>query len=195
MSTLYIITGPPGVGKTTISKGIAKAQHKSALIEGDDIYHQVVASYTPAWKEGNHLDIFWKICIDSIQTYLSSGYDVIFNYIVTLSNLHQLTKKFIKHNIKFVILTTDENTLLKRDKQRPKENQMQERCLTLLKKFKTFHFDQNYFLDTSQLSIPQTIKIIQTNNKFILNNHSNNNQNNTNNNGNLIQNREENLLW
>lgn len=39
MTTLYIITGPAGVGKSTISKKIAISKERSALIEGDDIYH------------------------------------------------------------------------------------------------------------------------------------------------------------
>ena len=40
MADLYIITGPSGVGKSTISKQIAESKSKSALIDGDDIYHQ-----------------------------------------------------------------------------------------------------------------------------------------------------------
>lgn len=50
MPNLYIITGPAGVGKSTISKKIAEYKGKSALIEGDEIYHQVVGGYIPAWK-------------------------------------------------------------------------------------------------------------------------------------------------
>ena len=50
MSDLYIITGPAGVGKSTISKKIANNKEKSALIEGDEIYHQVVGGYVSAWK-------------------------------------------------------------------------------------------------------------------------------------------------
>ncbi|MBR3281612.1 MAG: (d)CMP kinase [Clostridia bacterium] len=42
MSKLYIITGPAGVGKSTISKKIAESLSKSVLIEGDDIYSQVI---------------------------------------------------------------------------------------------------------------------------------------------------------
>ena len=52
---LYIITGPAGVGKSTISKRLATLKEKSVLIEGDDIYGQVIGSYVSAWKEGNHL--------------------------------------------------------------------------------------------------------------------------------------------
>ena len=63
MPKLYIITGPAGVGKSTISKEIAKLKSKSALIEGDDIYHQVIGGYVQAWKNGNHLETFWKVFI------------------------------------------------------------------------------------------------------------------------------------
>ena len=69
------------MGKSTISRRIAESKNKSVLIEGDDIYHQVVGGYVQAWKEGNHLDTFWKICLSSIKTYLEDGYDVIFNYV------------------------------------------------------------------------------------------------------------------
>ena len=36
MAKLYILTGPAGVGKSTISKGIAERLEKSDLLEGDD---------------------------------------------------------------------------------------------------------------------------------------------------------------
>lgn len=58
MTTLYIIIGFAEVRKSTISKKIAISKERSALIEGDDIYHQVIGGYVPAWKQGNHLDIF-----------------------------------------------------------------------------------------------------------------------------------------
>lgn len=45
MNKLYLITGPAGVGKSTISKLLAKKLDKSILIEGDDIYHMVISGY------------------------------------------------------------------------------------------------------------------------------------------------------
>lgn len=168
MTDLYIITGPAGAGKSTISKKIAENKSKSVLIEGDGIYHQVVSGYVQAWKQGNHLDIFWKICIDMIDIYLSNGYTVVFNYIVNPENIKALQDKFKEYKIKFIILITDERTLLSRDKERPKDCQMGERCLTLLNNFKNKNYNKNNFLDTSNLSVNETLEEIEEDNKYYI---------------------------
>ena len=168
MQTLYIITGPAGVGKSTISQILAKKSKKSALIEGDDIYHQVVGGYAQAWKPENHLKTFWKICINTIKIYLEDGFDVVFNYIVTPQNVDLIKSSIQNYNIRFVILLTDESTLLARDKQRPIDCQMNERCITLLNAFKNRNYNLKNILDTSNLSIDETINIIENENRFIL---------------------------
>ncbi len=168
MQTLYIITGPAGVGKSTISQILAKRSKKSALIEGDDIYHQVVGGYAQAWKPENHLKTFWKICINTIKIYLEDGFDVVFNYIVTPQNVDLIKSSIQNYNIRFVILLTDESTLLSRDKQRPIDCQMNERCITLLNAFKNRNYNLKNILDTSNLSIDETINIIENENRFIL---------------------------
>ena len=167
MPNLYIITGPAGVGKSTISKEIAKNKTKSALIEGDEIYYKVVGGYVPAWKEGNHLDTFWKVCINTINTYLEDGYDVVFNYIVTPTPLQIMKKEFENYSIKFVVLLVDETTLLSRDKERPEDCQMKDRCITLLNNFKNNNYNNQNILDTTNLSIDETVDIIENDNRFI----------------------------
>ena len=168
MHTLYIITGPAGVGKSTISKELAIRSKKSALIEGDDIYHQVISGYVPAWEEGNHIETFWKICINTIKIYLDDGFDVVFNYIVTPENIQLIKSSIQNYNIKFIVLLTDESTLLSRDKQRPIDCQMNERCLTLLNNFKNRKYSPNNILDTTNLSVDETLNIIEIENRFIL---------------------------
>lgn len=115
MSNLQIIAGPAGVGKSTISKKLAQLKDKSVLIEGDEIYHQEVGGYIQAWKEGNHLQTFWKVCLNSIETYLEDGFDVIFNYIINPENIRIIKDRFKNYPIKFVVLLVDEATLLARD--------------------------------------------------------------------------------
>lgn len=168
MPKLYVITGPAGVGKSTISKKLAEISSKSALIEGDDIYHQVITSYAPAWKQGNHLKIFWEICINIIKIYLNNNYDVIFNYIVTPENLELIKNEFNMFDIKFVVLLVDESTLLLRDNQRDKNYQMGDRSIVLLNNFRNRNYCQNNILDTSDLSIDETVKLIEFDDRFIL---------------------------
>lgn len=168
MSNLYIITWPSGVGKSTVSKKLTKSKSKSVLIEGDEIYSQVIGSYVSAWKEGNHLDIFWKICLDMIDTYLSAGYDVIFNYIVTIDSYKKIKERFKNYSTKFIVLIVDEETILKRDKQRPLDCQMNERCTILLNNFKTTNYEKDFFLDTTNLSVEEIIDAIENSNKFLI---------------------------
>ena len=103
MSNLYIITGPAGVGKSTISRRIAESKNK-------------------------------------------------------LKN----------HTIKFVVLVVDEKTLLLRDKERPEDCQMKERCIVLLNSFKNKNYNAQNILDTTNLSVNETIDIIENDNRFIL---------------------------
>lgn len=62
----------------------------------------------------------------------------------------------------------DENTLFLRDKERPEDCQMKERCITLLKSFKNNNYNEKNILDTSKLSINEIISIIENDNKFII---------------------------
>ena len=168
MSNLYIITGPAGVGKSTISKRLSEIKNKSVLIEGDEIYHQVVGGYVSPWKEGNHLDTFFKVCISSIKIYLESGYDVVFNYIIDPEELSMLNEVFKDYNLKFIVLLVDEETLLLRDKERPLDCQMKERCIVLLNEFKDYNYDNNNIIDTSKLSIDEIVDMIDNDERFIL---------------------------
>lgn len=168
MSKLYIITGPAGVGKSTISKEIAGRSGKSALIEGDEIYHLVYGGYESPWKEGNHLKIFWKNCIDIITNFLNNGYDVVFNYIINKEKIEELKQTFKNSETKFIVLMVDKETIIKRDQMRPEDCQMKERALILLENTKKQKFEKDNILDTSKLSVEETVETILNDNRFIL---------------------------
>lgn len=168
MNTIYVITGPAGVGKTTISNKLAESLEKSALIEGDDIYHFVKVGYVSPWKEGNHLDIFWKNSISLIDNFMKNGYDVVYNYIIEKDKLEKIRDSFPDSKIKFILLVADKDTLIKRDKERPEDCQMGERVLVLLNELLTENFDNKNILDTTNLTIEEVVNEIKNNDNYVI---------------------------
>ena len=128
----------------------------------------MISSYTPAWKEGNHLEVFWKVCLETIKIYLNYEYDVIFNYIITPKDLDNIKNTFEGYNKKFAVLIVDEQTILQRDKKRPIDCQMKDRCLILLNNFKNYDFGEDYFLDSSSLTENETAEKILSDEKYNL---------------------------
>ena len=168
MNKIYLLTGPAGVGKSTISKLIATNLEKSVLIEGDEIYHLVVGGYVSPWKNGNHLSLFWQNCKSIIANSIRSGYDVVFNYILDKKQVLDIKQTFSNCQIKFVCLMVDEKTIVERDKLRPSDCQMGERSLILLKSMKQKNFNKNNILDTTNLTENETYLEVLNNDKFIL---------------------------
>jgi len=134
MNKLFVLTGPAGVGKSTISLKIAESLEKSVLIEGDDIYHLVKGGYIPPWLPNKQFPLFWDNCLSIISNSLQNGYDVVFNYILNKNDVKNIKDKFPDAEIKFIVLLVDEKTVMERDKLRPLDCQMGKRALVLLKK-------------------------------------------------------------
>jgi len=166
MNKLYVITGPAGVGKSTISIGIAERLNKSCLIEGDEVYHLVKGGYVSPWLEGNHLDLFWDNSLSLISNSLSKGYDVVFNYILDKEDIRTLKQRLPNVDIKFVVLLVDKNTIVERDNLRDEDCRMGERSLILLQEMIDENFDVNNILDTSNLSVEETINIVMNDERF-----------------------------
>jgi len=53
-----------------------------------------------------------------------------------------------------------EDTLIKRDLNRPEDCRMNNRCIELLKEFETFNFDKSNILYTDNLTIKETTELI-----------------------------------
>ena len=79
-----------------------------------------------------------------------------------------IKNKLKNYTIKFIVLVVDEKTLLLRDKERPEDCQMKERYIVLLNSFKNKKYDIKNILNTTNLSIEETINIIEYTNQFIL---------------------------
>lgn len=158
MNKLYVITEPVGVGKSTISYEIGKRLEKSVVIEGDTVYNFFVGGRIRSWYPDTPLELFWNNCIMLIKSYLENDYDVVFNYIIKNKELEKLKREFKDYDFIFICLLVDERTIIKRDLLRPEDCRMHERILILLKEFINCNYDNDYIIDSSNLTIDTTVE-------------------------------------
>lgn len=166
MAKLYVITGPSGVGKTTVTNALVEKLEKCAVLEGDEIYHQVRSGAVKPWIEGNHLELMWKNIICLAQNYLNDGINVILNYIIQKDRLEQIIKALAPFEIHFILLMASKENIVVRDELRPEDEQIH-RVDVHLKNFQESYIDDKYYLNTDDKTIEEEIEEILSG-KFLI---------------------------
>ena len=164
MSSIYIISGPPAVGKSTISKLIANALPRSALISGDQVHHMIVGGDLPPWKDENQDNLTWQNITELTKKFLDFDLDVVIDAVVFPDKVKSLLDSIGRGNVisKYVILLADRSSLLQRDGERTES--MGERCLVLLEEFSSLKPKPRNYLDTTLKSPEQIVRMIMQKN-------------------------------
>src|SRR5438874_209005 len=79
MKTVYLVSGPLGAGKTTITTKLVKEVDNAKLVRGDDLYNLSEQSDL-SWEQ--KLTEAWKIIISMTKSYLKEGHNVVVDYVV-----------------------------------------------------------------------------------------------------------------
>jgi hypothetical protein len=171
--TIYFISGPAGVGKSTTSVRLVQSLERSAYISGDDISHIPVNGRGQPWLCEETLNLTWKNILDLSRNLVISNYDVVIDYVTFPKELDWFLERVKDLNVKviYVILMVDEVTLKFRDDLRPLENQMGERSLILLQEFRNSIIDERHVLETQNYIEDEinTILIdITSNSKYVV---------------------------
>ena len=159
MAKLFVITGPAGVGKSTVTNALADRLSKCAVLEGDEIYNQVKSGCVKPWLEGNHTDLMWKNIICLARNYLEADFDVILNYIIYKDRLEFLMKELSDYDIHFVVLMAKRETVQSRDVGRGEEFAVK-RVDNHISKFLSQSFDDTFYLQTDNKSVNQEVEEI-----------------------------------
>lgn len=173
MQTVYIVSGPAGVGKSATSSALVDVLKNSAYISGDDVSHMHVSGRQKPWESKSELSLIWNNILSLTQNFVLNGIDVVIDYVTFPDEAYWLKDKLkdLTENVIYVVLWTDHDTLLKRDQLRLPEHQMGERCLILIEEFKKTGLKNKHLLDTSQKNtdaIHQVINEIMNNRQYYL---------------------------
>jgi cytidylate kinase len=147
--TVYIISGPAGIGKSTVASGLASNIEESAYISGDTVMDMHVGGRERPWKSEKELDLLWDNIIALTKNFLKVG-DVVIDYVTFPSRLTWIKEALNEYDvlINYVLLWAKDDVLKNRDLLRPPEHQMKKRSLILKREFEEETPDERYFLHT-----------------------------------------------
>ena len=166
MNTVYIISGPAGVGKSTTSKKLVKNLNRSSYISGDTVSHFPVMGRGKPWLDKDTNDLTWKNIRSITENLLEYKYDVVIDYVTFPREAHWLQEQLMNRNdikIVYVVLLVDQDTIQYRDQLRQPEVRMGERSLILLSEFENDpELMESNKLYTHSYSVEQLDEIIET---------------------------------
>ncbi len=171
--SIYILSGPAGVGKSTTSKKLVQQLERSSYISGDDISHLPVNGRGKPWLCQETHRLTWMNISSLAKNLMDADFDVVIDYVTFPSEVEWLAKELAnkKVNIIYVVLIVDEETIVQRDQARDPSIQMGERSVILLNEFKQALKDDKHILNTQQYSVDQmdeVINEIMNNSRFLL---------------------------
>lgn len=148
---VYIVSGPAGVGKSTTSKELVKTLKNSAYISGDHISHMHVNGRKKPWECTKKISLIWDNILSLTKNFLKFDNDVVIDYVTFPHEAEWVSNNLKELNIEvnYVVLWTDNETLVSRDNMRVPEHRMGERCVILVDEFMESGLDEWYIFDTS----------------------------------------------
>lgn len=155
--SIIILTGPPGAGKTTISKLFAQQQPKCTLIETDDLRHMVISPYKAPWdgEEGKkQLRLGIKNTCLLTKKFSNAGFNVIIADFITEYTFPIYKKLLEGLDSKIIQLTAQFDILKKRDTQRGQKIIDEEFKMLYDMQMKFTHYDLQ--IDNTTLSPQET---------------------------------------
>ncbi|MBM7690817.1 guanylate kinase [Peribacillus deserti] len=141
---IYIVSGPCGVGKSTVTRELTKKLNHTALISGDIIMNMLGEDHL-AWDE--KLKLTWINILSLSRNFVEHKLNVVIDFVVEselewlVQNLSELPVK-----IKYIVLIADEDTLKERLHKRG-DPQLLERSLFLLKQLGNCEVNKKHLFD------------------------------------------------
>lgn len=168
---VYIISGPPGVGKSSVSNELAYTYDKSAVIEGDMIYLMIKGGLVAPWEDdGYYMDLFWDNIISITNNLIDRNITVIIEYVIFEDQIKKI-QDFLKARqikLKYCVLMAEEQTLKERDLLRKEIERTGDLSIKSRNEFLSKNIGENHILYSDDLNIKETVDIIKSSDRFVI---------------------------
>jgi len=170
MSTPFIciLTGAPGVGKSTLAELLSNTYARSARVEVDDLRHMIrggiVSPFPETPEASKQLKLSVRNACALARNFVENGFSVFIDDIVeTAERLSQYQNLLKGLPVYTFMLHCDGDTLARRDQGRSPEVQMGARSFELHQVFEKRLLEKNWYLiNSTQLTPLETLLEIQT---------------------------------
>ncbi|MCU6713187.1 AAA family ATPase [Paenibacillus sp. J5C_2022] len=171
--SVYIISGPAGVGKSTTSKKLVEQLERSSYISGDDISHLPVNGRGKPWLCQETHNLTWINILSLVKNLIDYKFDVVIDYVTFPSEASWLLSELASENVRiiYVVFMVDHETIMLRDQSRDHKIQMGERSVILLNEFKEALTNDKHILNTQEYSVDQIDEVIHeimNNRRFLI---------------------------
>lgn len=165
MSTVYILSGPLGVGKSTAAKELAASADNTELIVGDDFMD---ANESSGLEWDQRLRDAWNNITKLSRESLSEHRDVVIDFVVE-DELEWFCKQIADFNptIKYIVLVADKDRVLERLAKRG-HLRYKARSLFLLDKLSNDPANAKFLYDTTEKTSTEVVQELTGSSQYIV---------------------------
>ncbi|MFB5762436.1 AAA family ATPase [Paenibacillus medicaginis] len=158
------MSGPLGVGKSTVSKELANSMKQCTLIEGDLLLHVYRGETEPPWEE--RLRLAWLNITAVTRNFLRHGFNVVIDFVVE-EELEWFCGQLsdLDVTVHYAVLYAEPDTLAARLRQRGDEQYI-DRSLFLRNKLLSSPANELFLLNTDLKRPEELAEEIMHDNRF-----------------------------